>query len=82
MKVISLSMEEDKHELLKNAAKKNGDSVSELVRKLLDYIDLIVNDGETIPVILKVPTELKGNKEELEKWVEARKNVIINELSK
>jgi uncharacterized protein (DUF1778 family) len=80
MKVISLSMEEEKHELLKNAAKKSGDSVSELVRKLLEYIDLIVNDGETVPVVLKIPVELKDNKEELEKWLDARKEYIMKNL--
>jgi hypothetical protein len=70
-------------ELLKNSSKKMGCSVSSLVRDLVDkHIDLIVNDGEEIPVILKIPTSLRGNPEDLKVWLDSRVSGIVKALSK
>ena len=69
--------------LLKNSSKKMGCSVSSLVRDLVDkHIDLIVNDGEEIPVILKIPTSLRGNPEDLKAWLDSRVSGIVKALSK
>lgn len=83
LKIMSLSVEPEMQELLKNSSKKMGCSVSSLVRDLVDkHIDLIVNDGEEIPVILKIPTSLRGNPEELKVWLDSRVSGIVKALSK
>jgi hypothetical protein len=80
---MSLSVEPEMQELLKNSSKKMGCSVSSLVRDLVDkHIDLIVNDGEEIPVILKIPTSLRGNPEDLKVWLDSRVSGIVKALSK
>ena len=81
-KIMSLSVEPEMHDLLKSSAKKLGIGVSQLVRDLVrEHLDLIVNDGEEIPVILRIPSELKGNPEELKKWLEIRLERICQALS-
>ena len=83
LKIMSLSVEPEMQELLKNSSKKMGCSVSSLVRDLVDkHIDLIVNDGEEIPVILKIPTSLRGNPEGLKAWLDSRVSGIVKALSK
>ena len=82
LKIMSLSVEAETQELLKNSAKRIGISVSQLIRDLVEkYLDLIVNSGEEIPVILQVPIALKGNPEEVKKWLEARIDTVVKALS-
>ena len=82
LKIMSLSVEPEMQDLLKTSSKKLGCSVSALVRDLVDkHLDLLVNDGEEIPVILRIPTGLKGDKESLEKWLASRVSAIADALS-
>ena len=77
LKVISMSIDADMHDLLKTSSKKLGCSVSELVRNLVDkYLGLLVNDGDEVPVILRVPADLKG--EELRSWLTVKANAIVH----
>ena len=77
LKVISMSIDSEMHDLLKTSSKKLGCSVSELVRNLVEkYIGLLVNDGDETPVILRVPADLKG--EELRSWLSVKANAIAN----
>lgn len=83
LKIMSLSVEPDTHDLLKQSAKKMGISVSHLIRDLVDkHLNLLVNDGEEIPVILKIPVELKGDEANLRKWLESRIEAIVKALAK
>lgn len=77
LKVISLSVESEMHELLKTSAKISGrSSVSALVRDLVNkYLGLIVNDGEETPVILKIPNDL--NEEQLKNWLRVKSEAIV-----
>lgn len=78
-KVISVSIESDMHDSMRIAAKKLGMPVSELVRNLVDkYMGLLVNDGEEIPVIIKVPATLKG--EELRNWLDLKAKAIADAI--
>lgn len=82
LKIMSLSVESDMQDLLKISAKKAGCSVSCLCRELVQkYLSLIVNDGEEIPIILKVPAHLKGNEEGLKNWLTVKTNAIVKVLS-
>ena len=82
LKIMSLSIEPEMHDLLKNAAKKAGCSVSSLIRKLVDkHLNLIVNEGEEIPIILKVPTYLKEDEDALRKWLALKSDAIVKALA-
>lgn len=81
-KIMSLSVEPEMQELLKNSAKKLGYSVSQLVRDLVDkHLDLLVNDGEKIPVILWVPVNLRDDSEGLRDWLNVKTEAITKALS-
>lgn len=78
---MSLSIEPEMQETLKVSAKKMGWSVSELIRRLVSkHLDLVVNNGDEIPVILKIPTDLKGNEEKLLLWLSSKSQVIAKAL--
>jgi hypothetical protein len=80
-KNMSIAIEPEMKTLLSVSAKKLGCSVSELIRTLVNkHLDLVVNDEEMIPVILKVPSNLKGNTQELQGWFDARVNMIVKKL--
>lgn len=78
LRVMSISLEPETQEILKNSAKKLGGNVSSLIRNLVEsYLSLIVNEGEEIPVILKVPVYLKDDEENLRKWLASKTDTII-----
>jgi len=82
LKIMSLSVEPEMQDLLKTSAKKLGCSVSQLVRDLVGkHLNLLVNDGEEVPVILKIPAELKGDEEGLRQWLNAKSEAIIKALA-
>jgi hypothetical protein len=81
--IMSLSVKPEMQDLLKVSAKKAGWSVSELVRALIQrHLSLVVNDGNDIPVILRIPTALRGDPEKLSAWLKSRTDKIISSLSK
>lgn len=83
LKIMSLSVTPEMHEMLKISAKNVGKNVSELLRELIDkHLDLVVNDNEEIPVILRIPSEMKGpgNEAQLKTWLDARVNAIVSKL--
>ena len=80
-KNMSIAADPEMQSLLKISAKKLGCSVSELIRTLVTkHLDLIVNEDEKIPVILKIPSELKGNAEGVQTWLNARTAQIVKAL--
>jgi hypothetical protein len=82
LKIMSLSIEPEMQDLLKASAKKAGCSVSSLIRNLVEkHLSLIVNDGDEIPVILKIPTHLKDDPEGLQKWLGIKVEAIVKALS-
>jgi hypothetical protein len=81
LKIMSLSIEPEMQDLLKASAKKAGCSVSHLIRDLVNkHLTLIVNEGEEIPVILKVPTHLKGDEAGLRQWLTVKVEAIVKAL--
>lgn len=82
-KIVSLSLDPEMHELIKNSSKKLGHkNVSQLVRDLVSkYLDLMVNDKDEIPVILHVPGNLKGNRDGLLEWLNRKSAAIAEALS-
>lgn len=91
MAVMSLAIEPKLQDDLKNYAKKRGQSASSFVRDVVikhlvdDGVKTLVvqvpDDDSIIPIVLKVPVELKGNREGLESWLNTQKNGILNKLA-
>lgn len=81
LRVMSISVEPEMQELLKNSAKKAGKNVSSLIRDLVEnHLALIVNEGEEIPIIIKVPVYLKDDEKGLREWLAAKTQAIIKKL--
>lgn len=80
-KIVSLSLEPDMHELIKVSAKKLGHkNVSQLIRDLVSrYLDLMTNERDETPVIIRVPNELKGD--DLKDWLRRKSDAISEALS-
>jgi len=80
---MSLSVPPEMHDLLKSSHKKLGKSVSEIIRILVEkHLDLVVHNDEEIPVIMKIPASLKGDKEALRAWLDSKTNAIVEHLGK
>lgn len=83
IKIMSLSLDPEMHELIKTSAKKLGHkNVSQLIRDLISkYLDLHVNDQDETPVIIRIPNHLKDNPEELKTWLGIKVNAITKALT-
>lgn len=82
-KVVSLSMSPEMHENITLAAKKEGVPLSNLVCTLIDkYLGLLVNDGEEIPIIIKIPVELRTKEEEFRQFMSVKSEAIVGALKK
>ncbi len=78
--IMSLSLDPDTQEKLKlYARQKTNNNVSKLIRDLVDKY--LVCEDDVIPVILKIPVDLKGDSDSLEKWLKARSSAIVKALS-
>ncbi len=81
-KIISISLDSEIHNLIKNSAKKLGHkNVSQLIRDLISkYLNLMINDNDEIPIVIKVPNDLKNEK--LKEWLYKKSDAICEALSK
>jgi hypothetical protein len=78
--IMSLSLDPDTQDKLRlHAKQKTNGNVSKLIRELVEK-HLVVDD-DVIPVILKIPIHLKGDQENLTKWLEPRVQQILKALS-
>ena len=84
IKIMSLSLDPEMHELIKNSAKQLGHkNVSQLIRDLVSkYLGLLVNEADDIPVILRIPNRLKNDPEGMRSWLKIKMDAIANALSK
>jgi hypothetical protein len=89
--VMSIAIEPDLHNELKSYARKKGLSVSAYIGTLvskavklpIDDDPVIVGkpaDEDVVPVMLKIPANLKGDKVNLEAWLAAQVAGIVNKL--
>jgi len=80
--IISASVRPKIKQILDEAKLKTGKSKSVIISDLVNkYLDLVVNDGDEVPVILRIPALLKGKPDELRDWLEARSEAVIKALS-
>jgi hypothetical protein len=85
---MSLAIEEEMQDFLKRHAKANNVSVSKLIRDLVDTyllqakkITVVHHDADYVPVVLKVPASLKGDREGILTWLKIRITGIAERLS-
>ena len=79
LNIMSLSIDSDMQDKIKECAKKRKVSVSKLIRDMAEKY--LINEEDVIPVNLKVPIKLKGDPENLQKWLELRVGAIVKALS-
>lgn len=79
---MSLSISPEMKELLKNSAKKAGKKgISELLRELIEkYLPLMVNEGEEYPIILKIPSYLREDNEQLRAWFHSKIDTWVAQI--
>jgi hypothetical protein len=84
--IMSLSIDPELQDYIKTCAKEEGVSYSQFVRNLVikcvvekDQWVMVKKSDEFTPVVLKIPSELKGV--ELREWLEVRTNAIVQKLS-
>lgn len=79
LNIMSLSVEPEMQEMLNRHAKKKGVSRSQLVRDMVEKY--LINEDEVVPVILKIPSHLKGDAEGLRKWLDQKASAIVKALA-
>lgn len=78
--IMSLAMDLDFQEKIKLIAKKRNKSVSAFVRECLEkFIDS--DDNPVYTVILKIPTNLKSEKKQMQEWLDVRVQSILKTLT-
>lgn len=82
IKIMSLSLDPEMHDLIKNSAKKLGHkNVSQLIRDLISkYLDLLVNDADDTPVIIRIPSHIRDQPEDLKAWLHIKADAIASAL--
>lgn len=79
--IMSLCVDPEIQEKLKQVAKKRNISVSKLVRDLAEKN--LPNEGEEVDVvILKIPKDLRKKPDQLTEWFKPRVEAVIQALSK
>ena len=82
IKNTSIAMDQETKELLRVSAIKLKTSSSDIVRKLITkYLDLVVNDADETPVILRIPADKKANPQLLKEWLQIKVEAITKALS-
>lgn len=83
-KIISVSLSKEMHDLVKETSKKLGHkNVSLLFRELISkYLNLLLDDDDNIPIMIKVPSHLIDDKDKLIKWMDVKVQAIAEALVK
>ena len=83
IKNTSIAMDQDTKELLRVSAIKKKTTSSGIVRELItNYLDLVVNDADETPVILRIPVDKKNNPEMLRAWLEIKVDALVKAFAK
>lgn len=75
-RIISLAVEPECHELLKETADKKNISVSQLARELINKY--LVVDKEITKIVLSIPKSVLSDSESLQKWLNIRTQAIVH----
>ncbi len=76
--IMSLSIDADLHDQLRDQAKKRSISVSEFIRKWLDKYPFEAEN--VIPVILDIPEQMTNDKAALAEFLAKKSRAIVSVL--
>jgi hypothetical protein len=81
-KIVSLSLDPEMHETIRRAATRLGHkNVSQIIRDLVSkFLGLLVNDNEDIPVIIRIPRDIAGDRDRLRSWLRAKAEAIADAI--
>lgn len=81
-KIVSLSLDPEMHETIKEASTKLGHkNVSQVIRDLVSkYLGLLVNENDDIPVIIRIPAEVSEDPVRLRQWLRAKSEAIADAI--
>src|SRR4051812_15348453 len=88
-KVMSVAMDEDMQEFLKDYTRKhNIISVSKAIRDLVDTylrgdrkITVVQHEPDLVPIVIKVPVKHLGKRDVLKEWLRIRMEAIADRLA-
>jgi antitoxin component of RelBE/YafQ-DinJ toxin-antitoxin module len=75
-KSFNLYLDEKYRNALREAASKQGTNVSHVIRTLLEKY--VMNEDSATKVVLSIPKDVSKDTESLEKWLNIKKNALIN----
>lgn len=78
MKPMSLSIDQETHEMLKKRAAAKNQKLSDFVRRLLGHFVLDKDDAKA--VVLQIPNEALSSRENMDKWLSQRFNNLLNQF--
>jgi hypothetical protein len=76
---LNVNLDGDVKDLLQTASQNRDICASKLVNDTLKRC-LVVDDS--VPVILKIPSDLKGQRKELAQWLQVRATAVLDKLAK
>ena len=78
--IMSLSLDPETQDKLRlHAKQKTNGNVSKLIREMVEKF--LVADDDVIPVILRIPIQLKGDSENLKAWLDKKLDAVHKVLS-
>ncbi len=72
---MSIALDEQSQELLRQAANKKNISVSSLVRETLEKY--VFCDADNIKIVMQIPKETAGDREKLEAWLNIKSQALM-----
>ena len=81
-KIVSVSLDPEMHERIKDASNKLGHkNASQVIRDLVSkYLDLLVNESDDIPVIIRIPGGVAEDPESLRRWLRSKAEAIADAI--
>ncbi len=76
---VLLQLDEDAQNILSEAVKNKGISESEVVSNAIKRY--VVTDNR-VPIVLKIPAEVRDNSETLTEWLQVRVKYIVDKLAR
>ena len=81
-KIMSFSVEQEHKDMMEEAMLQSGLTKSEIIRSLIKkHLNLVVNDGEAIPIIMRVPSDFRGDAQALKQWLDKKSDAIVKSLT-
>ena len=78
--IVPIAIRPDLQKRVNVCAENKGKPVDEYLEAVIDKF--VFDENEFIPILLKVPRALKGDRENLENWLKSRVAIILDTFSR